>query len=386
MSAQLSLRSGCNPQQAPARASVAAGRFPIDVLNGEPGFINLLDALTSWQLVRDLGAATGAVAATSFKHVNPAGAAITRDLSTEDRRAAHLDADEVLSATANAYVRARGGDRLSSYGDWVATDHTVDESLALVLAREVSDGIIAPAYTREALELLRRKKQGSYCILEVDDTWTPDPHERRTVFGITIEQATNTVVPGPQHLSEFMTTSRHLPEPVHSDVLAGMTAVKHAVSNAVAICHEGQVIGLAAGQQSRIDATRLACRKAERWWLRRHPTVLDLPLRPDLTRKQRDNAVDAYLDGHANTVASVFTRTPEPLDPTERDEWLTTRPPTSLVSDGAIPFRDNVDRAAAAGVGWIAQTGGSTRDDEVAAAADEHGITMIATGVRLFTH
>lgn len=386
MSSQLVLRSGCNPHQAPARAWVSEPVFPVEVLNGEPGFINLLDALTSWMLVRDLAAATGQPAAASFKHVNPAGAALAAPLDLDGRRAAHVDRSMELSPIATAYVRARGGDRLSAYGDWVAVDRQVDEALARVLAGEVSDGIIAPSFTPTALEILRGKKQGGYCILVMDPSWQPAAREQRTVLGITIEQQANTVMPSAQHLTETMTHDRHVPEPIARDLLVGLAAVKHAVSNAVAICHDGQVIGLAAGQQSRIDATRLACRKAQRWWLRRHPAVLDLPLRPELSRKQRDNAIDAYLDGQLATVASSFTTLPHPRPDAEREEWLSTRPRTSLVSDGAIPFRDNVDHAAAAGVGWIAQTGGSTRDEEVAAAADQHGIVMIATGVRLFTH
>lgn len=300
MSSQLVLRSGCNPHQTPARAWVAGPTFPLEVLNGEPGFINLLDALGSWQLVRDLAAATGEAAATSFKHVNPAGAAITAPLEAADRRAAHLDPETVLSPAAAAYSRARGGDRLSSYGDWVAVERTVDETLGQLLAGEVSDGIIAPGYTAEALELLRGKKQGGYCILAMDPDWQPAVSEQRSVFGITVEQAANTVVPGPQHLTDIMTSHRDVPEHVRRDLLVGLATVKHAVSNAVAVCHDGQLIGLAAGQQSRIDATRLACRKAERWWLRRHPAVLDLPC------SQRCHASSA-------TTRSMPTSTVDPM-------------------------------------------------------------------------
>lgn len=382
----LSLRSGCNPHQTPARASVAAGQFPLTVRNGEPGFINLLDALGSWQLVCDLHAATDTVAAVSFKHVTPAGAAVAASLGEDDRRAGHLDPEQEWSLPAAAYARARGGDRLSSYGDWVAVSATVDRSLAGLLAGEVSDGIIAPAYEPDAVEVLAAKKHGRYGVLQIDPRWEPGPLEVRTVFGIRLEQPRNDAIPGPDHLVDHLTAPRELPATVCRDLVVALVAVKHAMSNAVAVCYHGQVIGLAAGQQSRIDATRLACDKADRWWLRRHPAVFDLPLRHGLSRTQRDNAVDAYLHDTTDTVGDLFTHTPTPLSRADRQRWLAQRPALTLASDGAIPFRDNIDRAAHSHIGWIAQTGGSARDPEVAAAADSHNIGMVATGLRLFTH
>jgi phosphoribosylaminoimidazolecarboxamide formyltransferase/IMP cyclohydrolase len=379
MTAELQLRYGLNPQQRPARAFVAAGELPLQVRGGQPGYINLLDALQSWQLVRELRQTFGLPAAASFKHVTPAGAALGLPLS-EDLAAACRVPAEGLSALACAYARARGADRMASFGDFAALSDPVDEPTAELLAREVSDGVVAPAYTPRALERLRAKKGGGYLVLEVDPAYAPPATERREVFGITLEQPRNETAVA---LGEVVTQQRELPEAARRDLLVAAITLKYTPSNSVCVAWEGQAIGVGAGQQSRIHCTRLACAKAETWWLRRHPRALGLRFPAGTPRPARDNAVDAWLQGET---PEVLVGRPAPLSEQERRQWLQRLDGLALASDGFIPFRDNVDRAARSGVRYIWQPGGSERDAEVVAAADEHRMVMCLSGQRLFVH
>jgi phosphoribosylaminoimidazolecarboxamide formyltransferase/IMP cyclohydrolase len=378
-----------NPHQKPARA-FASDRLPFEVRNGAPGAINLLDALNAWQLVRELKRATGLAAAASFKHVSPAGAAVAVPLSGDVARASFVD-PVGLSPVATAYARARGADRVSSFGDIAAFSDPVDAATAELLRREVSDGCIAPGYEPKALEVLSRKKDGGYLVLEVDPAYGPGPTETRDVFGVTIEQRRNDHAIDESVLANLVTKERALSDDAKRDLVVGLITLKYTQSNSVAFAFDGQIIGVGAGQQSRIHCTRLAAQKAELWWLRQHPRAVELPFRKGIGRPERDNLVDGYLrdDLTAPELAAwraAFETPPARMSAAERAEWLARSAPVSYVSDAFLPFRDNVDRARAAGARYIAQPGGSARDAEIIAACDEHGMVMVFTGLRLFHH
>lgn len=387
----LELRYGLNPHQRPARARTTNG-LPFEVLNGAPGYINLLDALNSWQLVRELRSATGLSAATSFKHVSPAGAAVGLPLSETLRQAYFIPAADELSPLAAAYARARGADRVSAYGDWVALSEPVDLATARLLRREVSDGVIAPGYAPEALKLLEAKHGGRYTILQIDPSYVPESqHESREVFGITLEQHRNAVIPSLALLENVVTRRTDIPEQARRDMLVALITLKYTQSNSVCLVTDGQVIGNGAGQQSRIHCTRLAAAKADTWWLRQHPRTLDLPFRSDLSRVDRDNAIDGFLRDdltppEESAWRAVFTTPPARLTPAQKHAWLTRLGGVTLGSDAFIPFRDNIDRAAASGVEYVVQPGGAAREDQIIAACDAYGIAMVFTGLRLFHH
>ena len=373
------------PHPAPARVFVSEGTLPLTVLNGAPGFINLLDALNAWQLVRELDAATDLPAATSFKHTAPAGVAVGLPLEPEIAQACRV-ADLELSPLAAAYARARGADRLASFGDFAAFSRPVDLAAARVLAREVSDGVIAPGYEPDVLAVLQRKKGGSYLVLGIDPAWTPAPLERRQVFGITFEQPRNDAT---VTLGETVTGRTALPASARRDMLLAAITLKYTPSNSIALAVGGQAIGVGAGQQSRILCTRLACQKAELWWLRQHPRTLSLRYAEGISRSERDNAVEAWLRREPiprSSGQAALVDPPAPLTDEERAAWIKQLRGVALASDGLIPFRDNVDRAAETGVEYIWQPGGSTRMGEVLAAADEHGMVMTFSGLRLFHH
>lgn len=389
MPREIPLRYGLNPHQKPARA-FASRDLPFAVRQGAPGSINLLDALNAWQLVRELRRATGLPAAASFKHVSPAGAATAAPLTPELARALAVDRAG-LSPLATAYSRARGADRVSSFGDIAAFSEQVDEQTARLLRREVSDGCIAPGYQPKALEILAEKKGGNYLVLEVDPAYEAGPTETRDVFGVTLEQRRNDRSIDASVLTNIVTREHALPDHAKRDLLVGLITLKYTQSNSIAFALDGQAIGIGAGQQSRIHCTRLAAEKAELWWLRQHPRVLDLPLRRGLGRPERDNAIDGYLRDdltapEIDAWREAFDPEPARLTNTERREWLARIPPVSYISDAFLPFRDNVDRAHAAGARYVAQPGGSTRDADVIAACDEHAMTMVFTELRLFHH
>ena len=383
MARELGLRYGMNPHQAPARVflepDAAAGELPLTVLNGAPGFINLLDALNAWQLVREVDAALGLPAATSFKHTAPAGVAVGLPLSAELAQACRV-ADLELSALAAAYARARGADRQASFGDFAAFSRTVDLAAARVLSREVSDGVIAPAYEPEALAVLQRKKGGNYLVMGIDPDWTPPSVERRQVFGITFEQPRNDAT---VTLGEVVTSRKELSEAATRDLLLAAITLKYTPSNSIALAVDGQAIGVGAGQQSRILCTRLACSKAELWWLRQHPRTLSLRYAEGVSRSERDNATEAWLRQEPTT---ALVDPPAPLTAEEQAAWIKQLRGVALASDGLIPFRDNLDRAAETGVEYVWQPGGSTRMGEVLEAADQHGMVMTFSGLRLFHH
>jgi phosphoribosylaminoimidazolecarboxamide formyltransferase/IMP cyclohydrolase len=386
---ELALRYGVNPHQVPARVLAASG-LPFVVRNGAPGYINLLDALNSWQLVRELRQVLQLPAAASFKHVSPAGAAIGLPLSDALRRA-YFVGEDALSPLANAYARARGADRVCSYGDWVALSDVVDVPTAKLLRREVSDGVIAPGYEPEALQLLDRKKGGRYTVLEVDPAYEPPQMERRDVFGVTFEQHRNDVAPGPELLSNIVTERKEVPESARRDMLIGLITLKYTQSNSVCLVADGQVIGNGAGQQSRIHCTRLAADKADTWHLRQHPRVQSLAFVDNIDRVDRDNAIDAFLREDLTAAEqevwrTAFKQVPQRLSPEEKREWLDARRGAALASDAFIPFRDNIDRAHASGVEFVVQPGGSTRDEDVIAACNAYGMAMALTGLRLFHH
>ena len=387
---ELKLRYGCNPHQAPARVFVREGALPLRVRSGTPGYINLLDALNAWQLVRELRASLKLPAATSFKHVSPAGAAVAVPMSREVRRASFVD-DLELSPLATAYARARGADRLCSFGDFAALSDVVDVSTANVLKREVSDGVIAPGYEPAALEILRSKRNGTYCVLEIDPTWEAPEQESREVFGVVFEQRKNQVVPGPEHLANLVTKNRELPAAAVRDLLLALVTLKYTQSNSVCYAYDGQAIGIGAGQQSRIHCTRLAGGKADRWFLRQHPATLDLPFRAGLGRPEQNNAIDLYLEEELSAAEETdwltcFAKPPRRLTRDEKRAWLGRQQGVSLASDAFFPFRDNVDRAAQSGVKYLSQPGGSVRDDLVIQAADEYGMVMAMSKLRLFHH
>ena len=386
------LKYGCNPNQKPASVSID-GELPITVLNGRAGYINLLDALNGYQLARELREATGYPGAASFKHVSPAGAAIGLPLDDTLRRMYFVDGNIDLSPLACAYVRARGADRMSSFGDFAAVSDKVDISLARIMQYEVSDGIIAPDYDEDALELLKTKKKGNYTIIKMDESYVPDPIERRTVYGITFEQGRNNCKTDKSLLDNIVTENRELPESAKRDLVIALIALKYTQSNSVCYAENGQTIGVGAGQQSRIHCTRLAGGKADFWHLRSCPKVLSLPFRADIPRANRDNAVDLYLsDEECGDVLDegkwqqFFTVRPEELTKEEKRAWLARFTETALASDAFFPFGDNIERAHRSGVRYIAEPGGSVRDEDVIACCNKHGIVMAFTGLRLFHH
>ena len=392
MSSSLPLRYGANPQQAPARVFMSPeADLPITVLNGSPGYINLLDALNSWQLVRELKSALGLPAAASFKHVSPAGVAVANPLSEVLRKAYFVD-DLELSPLASAYARARGADRLCSFGDFIALSDTVDVPTAKLIAREVSDGVIAPGYEPAALEILRNKKQGKYAVVQIDPSYEPaSVQEIREVFGIRFEQHRHDRPVTPDDLTRIVTTRRDLPRAAIRDLTLAWITLKYTQSNSVCFIADGQAIGVGAGQQSRIHCVRLAGQKADLWSLRQHPIVLNLPFRAGIKRPDRDNAIDQFLrdDVTPNEKAdwgSIFFDIPRQLTIEEKRDWLSRMDSVTLGSDAFFPFRDSIDRAAASGVRYVLEPGGSTRDDVVIQAADQYGMTMIFSGVRLFHH
>ena len=388
---KLSLKYGLNPHQTPACLSVTEGTLPLRILSGRPGYINFLDALNAWQLVKELQAATGLFAAASFKHVSPSGVGVGLPLC-ESLQRAYFTEGLTLSPLAAAYARARGADRLSSYGDWAALSAPCDRETAELLAREVSDGVIAPGYSEAALEILRKKRKGAYNVIAIDPDYMPKPDERRDVFGITFEQGKNDLPVTREMLQNVVTQAKALPERTVTDMLIAQVTLKYTQSNSVCYVFDGQTIGIGAGQQSRIHCTRLAGQKADIWRLRQHPAVLALPFRQDVGRPQRDNAIDLYLSDEAADILAedkwqeIFTRQPEPLSRAEKHAWLDTLTGVTLGSDAFFPFSDNIERARRSGVSYIVQPGGSMRDDDVIRTCDAHGITMVFTGVRLFHH
>ncbi|MGN0217398.1 MAG: phosphoribosylaminoimidazolecarboxamide formyltransferase [Bacteroidaceae bacterium] len=391
---ELALKYGCNPNQKPSRIFVEEGELPLTVLGGRPGYINFLDALNSWQLVRELKEATGMPAAASFKHVSPAGAAIGLPLSPTLAKIYFVDDIKVpLTPIACAYARARGADRMSSYGDFIALSDTCDEATALLIKREVSDGVIAPGYTEEALQILREKRKGTYNIIQVDSAYRPAPIERKQVFGITFEQGRNEVrLDDPALFENIPTVCKEFTEEARRDLIISLITLKYTQSNSVCYVKDGQAIGIGAGQQSRIHCTRLAGNKADIWWLRQHPKVMGLPFVPGIRRADRDNTIDIYVsDDYEDVLADgqwqqFFTERPEPLTREEKKQWIARNTDVALGSDAFFPFGDNVERAHKSGVRYIAQAGGSVRDDHVIATCDKYGIAMAFTGVRLFHH
>ena len=388
---EMELKYGCNPNQKPSRVFMKNGELPMEVLCGKPGYINLLDAFNSWQLVRELKAATGLAAAASFKHVSPAGAAVAKPLSDVLKKIYFVD-DLELSPLACAYARARGADRMSSYGDFIALSDTCDLPTAKLIHREVSDGVIAPGYTDEALEVLRSKRKGTYCILRMDEGYVPAPVEQKDVFGVTFEQGRNELKIDGSLLQNLVTENREIPDDGRTDLLIALIALKYTQSNSVCYAKDGQAIGIGAGQQSRIHCTRLAGNKADIWYLRQHKKVLELPFKPGIRRADRDNTIDVYIsDDYMDVLAdgvweNFFTRCPEPLSREEKRAWLDTMSGVALGSDAFFPFGDNIERAHKSGVQYIAQPGGSIRDDHVIETCNKYGIAMAFTGIRLFHH
>lgn len=389
---ELELKYGCNPNQRPSRIFVENGELPIEVLNGKPGYINFLDAFNGWQLVKELKEATGHPAATSFKHVSPAGAAIGLPLSDVEKKIYWVDDLGDLSPLACAYARARGADRMSSFGDFISLSDVCDVDTANMIKREVSDGVIAPGYEPEALEILKTKKKGNYNIIQIDPAYKPDPIERKQVFGITFEQGRNEMPIDEEFLGKLVTENKDVPEDAKRDLIIALITLKYTQSNSVCYVKGGQAIGIGAGQQSRIHCTRLAGQKADNWLLRQCPKVLNLPFKEDVGRPNRDNAIDVYMsDDYADVLEDgqwqqFFTEQPEPLTREEKREWLDKMDGVALGSDAFFPFSDNVQRAHRSGVKYIAQPGGSIRDDLVIEACNEYGIAMYFSGMRLFHH
>lgn len=384
------LKYGCNPHQKPARIYTNDKPLPFTILNGNPGYINFMDALNSWQLVKELKQVTGLPAAASFKHVSPAGAAVGIPLSDALKKSYFVE-DIELSPVANAYARARGADRMSSFGDWAAISDIVDLPTAKILSHSVSDGIIAPGYTPEALEILKKKKKGNYCIIEMDWDYEPRNIERREIFGITFEQKRNDVLANEDMLKNIVTDNKDLPEAAKRDLLISMVTLKYTQSNSVCFVLDGQVIGVGAGQQSRIHCTRLAASKADIWFLRQHPAVLSLPFKDGISRPERDNVIDQFLRDDVTPMEmkewnNVLKYIPDRLTKEEKAKWLSNLTGVSLGSDAFFPFRDNIDRAAQSGVKYIVQPGGSLRDDIVINACNEYDMTMSFSGLRLFHH
>lgn len=391
---ELALKYGCNPNQKPSRIYMEQGELPIEVLGGRPGYINFLDALNGWQLVRELRQATGIPAAASFKHVSPAGAAVGLPLSDTLRKIYFCDDLQVeLTPIASAYARARGADRMSSYGDFIALSDCCDVATALLIKREVSDGVIAPSFEPEALEILRAKRKGTYNILKIDPSYRPAPVEHKQVFGVTFEQGRNEVdLTADSLFDNVPTQNKQFPASARRDLKIALIILKYTQSNSVCYVKDGQAIGIGAGQQSRIHCTRLAGQKADIWWLRQHPKVMGLPWVEKIRRADRDNTIDIYISADHDDVLSdgawqqFFTHRPEPLTEQEKREWLEQDTEVSLGSDAFFPFGDNIERAHKSGVAWVAQAGGSVRDDHVIATCDKYGIAMAFTGIRLFHH
>lgn len=388
---ELMLKYGCNPNQKPARIFMKDGELPIKILNGNPGYINLLDAFNSWQLVKELKEATGMAAATSFKHVSPAGAAVAVPLTETDKQVYFVD-DADLSEIATAYIRARGADRMSSYGDFVALSDECDEQTAKYLSAEVSDGIIAPAYSLKALEILKNKRRGNYLIIQINADYTPKETETKEVYGITFEQKRNDVKITEDMLSTIPTQNKVIPEEARRDLMISLIILKYTQSNSVCYVKDGQAIGIGAGQQSRIHCTRLAGNKADIWFLRQNPKVMNLPFKNGIKRADRDNAIDVYIsDDNMDILAdgiweNIFIEKPLPFTREEKVQWLSKLTGVSLGSDAFFPFGDNIERARKSGVCYIAQTGGSIRDDNVIEVCDKYGIAMAFTETRLFHH
>ena len=392
MSNELMLKYGCNPNQKPSRIFMKDGSaLPITVLNGKPGYINFLDAFNSWQLVKELKEATGLPAAASFKHVSPAGAAVAIPMSDTLKNIYFVD-DLELSPIATAYARARGADRMSSYGDFVALSDTCDAQTATLLAREVSDGVIAPGYTQEALEILKTKRKGNYNVIQIDEAYQPAPIEHKDVYGITFEQGRNEIKINEEMLQNIVSENKELPQEAKRDLLIALITLKYTQSNSVCYAKDGQAIGIGAGQQSRIHCTRLAGNKADIWFLRQHPKVMNLPFKADIRRPDRDNTIDVYIsDDDMDVLADgtwelFFTEKPERLTREEKRAWLDQQTGVSLGSDAFFPFGDNIERAHRSGVSYIAEAGGSIRDDHVIDTCNKYGICLAFTGVRLFHH
>ena len=391
---ELELKYGCNPNQKPSRILMEGDKeLPITVLNGRPGYINLLDAFNSWQLVSELKRATGLPAATSFKHVSPAGAAVGLPLS-ETLKKIYFTDDYELTPLATAYVRARGADRMSSFGDFIALSDVCDVATAKLINREVSDGVIAPGYEPAALEILQAKRKGTYCVIQMDPNYRPEPIERKMVFGITFEQGRNEIDLNDDALfANIPTANKEIPEAARRDLVIALITLKYTQSNSVCYVKDGQAIGIGAGQQSRIHCTRLAGNKADIWWLRQHPKVMALPFKEGIKRADRDNTIDVYISEEEHddvlregTWQNFFSEKPEVLTLEEKKEWLKQLSGVSLGSDAFFPFGDNIERAHKSGVQWIAEAGGSVRDDNVIATADKYGMAVAFTGVRLFHH
>ena len=391
---ELALKYGCNPNQKPSRIYMEEGELPITVLNGRPGYINFLDALNSWQLVKELKAATGVPSAASFKHVSPAGAAIGLPLSDTLKRIYFVDDVKMeLSPLACAYARARGADRMCSYGDFVALSDTCDAATATLIKREVSDGVIAPDYTPEALDILKQKRKGTYNVIQIDANYVPAPIERRQIFGITFEQGRNDIKLDDDLLfMHIPTKNKHFSDEAKRDLIIALIILKYTQSNSVCYVKDGQAIGIGAGQQSRIHCTRLAGQKADIWWLRQCPKVMDLPFKEDIRRADRDNTIDQYIGDEYEdllqdgTWQQFFTTKPAPLTADEKKAWIAQNKEVALGSDAFFPFGDNIERAHKSGVAYIAQAGGSIRDDHVIETCDKYDIAMAMTGVRLFHH
>ena len=390
---EIQLKYGCNPNQKPSRIFMEDGSdLPVTVLNGKPGYINFLDAFNGWQLVKELKEATGLPAATSFKHVSPAGAAVGLPLSDTLAKIYWVDDLGELSPLACAYARARGADRMSSFGDFIALSDVCDADTARLIKREVSDGVIAPGYTDEALELLKQKKKGAYNIIQIDPSYQPAPIEHKQVYGITFEQGRNELDINGDLLSNIVTVNKEIPESALIDMKIALITLKYTQSNSVCYVKDGQAIGIGAGQQSRIHCTRLAGSKADTWWMRQCPKVMALPFKPGIRRADRDNTIDVYISDEWEDVLRdgtwemFFTEKPEPLTAEERREWLAQNKGVALGSDAFFPFGDNIERAHKSGVEYIAQAGGSIRDDNVIDTCDKYGIAMAFTGVRLFHH
>ena len=391
---EIQLKYGCNPNQKPSRIFMQDGELPVTVLNGRPGYINFMDALNSWQLVKELKAATGLPAAASFKHVSPAGAAIGLPLSDTLKKAYFVDDITVpLTPLANAYARARGADRMSSFGDFIALSDECDEATALLIKREVSDGVIAPSYSPEAFAILREKKKGNYNVIQVDPAYVPEPMETKQVFGVTFEQLRNNVeFTDDSIFNNIPTANKTFPEEARLNLKVALITLKYTQSNSVCYVKDGQAIGIGAGQQSRIHCTRLAGNKADIWWLRQHPKVLNLPFVDDIKRADRDNAIDVYIsEDHDDVLAegiwqNFFKTKPEVFTMAEKKEWISRNDNVALGSDAFFPFGDNIERAHRSGVQYIAQAGGSVRDDNVIMTADKYGIAMAFIGIRLFHH
>jgi phosphoribosylaminoimidazolecarboxamide formyltransferase/IMP cyclohydrolase len=391
---ELALKYGCNPNQKPSRIYMEEGELPIEVLNGRPGYINFLDALNSWQLVKELKQATGLPAAASFKHVSPAGAAVGLPLSDTLKKIYFVDDIKMeLSPLACAYARARGADRMCSYGDFVALSDTCDAATATLIKREVSDGVIAPDYTPEAIEILKAKRKGTYNVIKINPNYVPDPIERKQVFGITFEQGRNEIrLDDPALFENIPTQNKTFTEEAKRDLMIALITLKYTQSNSVCYVKDGQAIGIGAGQQSRIHCTRLAGQKADIWWLRQSPKVMNLPFKADIRRADRDNTIDVYISDEYEDVLrdgtweQFFTEKPEVFTAEEKKAWIAQNTKVALGSDAFFPFGDNIERAHKSGVEFIAQAGGSIRDDHVIMTCDKYGIAMAFTGVRLFHH